>query len=258
MSTPERLWIVLLEDPRLDGPAQARDCLSAILSMNRIDAMVLARRAYGILVEGIGEGQATQLVAALAQNGIEAQALEMAALPSPLPGSLVHNADVVERGLVVQGLRGEEKGTVPWDRVGVVSVGSIRQGRQAERTYRDAYQPVGHGSGMRVSRHTSHTRYREQPPELRAHVLTTDPPYEMRFSEQQMNYDYLGTRLQSASSHNFRTFVLDLVEHSRQARVTDATRSFLDRVIPPRHQFRDDDEFSRYNRWQLCMAMVDR
>lgn len=258
MSSPAQQWLVLLDQPRLADPSRARDCIGAILNMNRIDAMVTAKHAYGILVEGVGQGQATQLVRALAENGVAAQAVGVPELPDPIPGSTVHNADAVDRGLSVQGLHGEEKGTVPWDRVAVVSVGSIPQGRQAERTYRDAYQPIGRGSGMRLSRHASHTQYREQPPEMRVHVVVADPPYDLRFVEQRMNYDYLGERLQSSSSGNFRTFVLDLVAFSRQARVTDATRSFLDRARPPRHEFRDENEFARYNRWQLCMAILGR
>lgn len=258
MTTSAPKWLVLLKQAPLQDRAGARDCLSAVLGVNKIDAMVKARQAYGILAEDIGEGQAQELASALGNFGIEAEAVTVAELPDPIPGAVVHNADAIERGLVIQGLYGKEQGTVPWDRVSVVSVGSIHQERRAEHTHGDAFMPVGRDTGGQVRPSIPHLRYTQPPPELRVHVLTAEPIYELRFTEHKMNYDYLGARLQPNAAANFRLFVLDLVELSQRARVTDSVRSFLERQRPPRHEFRDEDAFTRYNRWHLCLAMLGR
>ena len=256
MST-ESGWIVLLREPKLEDPAPARDCLVAVLKLNRLDAMMQARHAYGILAEGLGQGEATQLAHALTGKGVQADAVDLGNLPRPIPGTQVHNADAIDKGLVVQGLHGEDKGTLPWGRVAVVSVGSIRQGRRAERSRGDAYAPVVHASGARLSRHGPRTQYKAQAPILRVHVLTDEPIYELRFSEHQMNYDYLGPRVQPSAGGNFRMFVTDLVTYGKEAWIADSVRSFLERAHPPRHEF-DEDDFARYNRWHLCMAMLRR
>jgi hypothetical protein len=107
-------------DPRVYGPLVA-----PMLGTTVLEARLAVRKGRGILLEGLKEEDAKALVARLASDGIQAEAVDTLP-PLPLPRKVLqleHGDDLLGTG---------EGEALPWDAIGTVSVGVVARPEHQE------------------------------------------------------------------------------------------------------------------------------
>jgi hypothetical protein len=109
-------------DPRAYGPLVA-----PMLGLTVLEARLAVRKGRGILVEGVKEEDARTLVARLAADGLRAEAVDASSLPFlPPPRKMLQ----LECGDDLLGY-GEGE-ALPWDAIGVVSLGVVARPEHQE------------------------------------------------------------------------------------------------------------------------------
>lgn len=251
--------IVLTHEGEID-PTLIRDVLVQVQGLNRIDAMQAARRATdeGVLTRGVPLGAAKATAAALAKHKIEAIAMPADKVPERPAPERVRNVDCRSKGLAIFDLRAQEVECVPWDRFLLLSVGVIRQPKETKRVHTSGDMgQYGAGLYARPSTASQRPRSRTVEPPPRCELwLATRPPYRwLRFIEEQLNYDYLGKRKQLSATVNFQLLLTDVLRLTPESIVTPATESFIRKDKPGSHDFKSEEDFSRYNTRQLVLAL---
>lgn len=107
-------------DPRTYGPL-----LAPALGVTVLEARMAVRRGSGILAENLPEDEARRLAESLEADGIACWCAPSAALP-PLPAPRrATSVETTDEGLRCALLNQLEPATLPWDRIGVVSIGLV-------------------------------------------------------------------------------------------------------------------------------------
>ena len=107
-------------DPRTYGPL-----LAPALGVTVLEARMAVRRGSGIFAENLPEDEARRLAQSLQADGIEcwcAPSSTLRPLPAPRRATSVLS---IEEGLRCALLGQPEPATLPWDRIGVVSIGLV-------------------------------------------------------------------------------------------------------------------------------------
>ena len=171
------------------------------MGLHPTEAMQWVKRAPGILPWPLAEGEVRELLDALFEQGIAAEARRIDTVPKLSPTRSVHRAAIQADGLSIGGLHGEPAHYVPWAKLELIHGGRIA----ADDEFRDPQGPGWSGAlatglnaiilrGPRPARVRRAQRIARDPtPEL--HLVRTDPLIAFRIVADQMNYSDLGDRL---------------------------------------------------------------
>ncbi|MGQ0633809.1 MAG: hypothetical protein ACT4QC_04300 [Planctomycetaceae bacterium] len=214
--------------------------LERSLGLHATDANIRARSAPGIFPERLSRDAAERLTAAIAEIGLQAQAISEAELPSLDKAVVVHHARCDDAGLTVFELHGRPEAQIAWGNVDVVSVGQVPQ--ETARHYVEAVS-----TSIKAARHTAKVAV-DKPlsPGPEAWIITSRPYQVFRVDHKRMNYEYLGERMSDSATANFRLFIDDVVARAPQAYLTPATRAWLESGSVEDYSFSSTDDLKRY------------
>ncbi|QDV32250.1 hypothetical protein [Tautonia plasticadhaerens] len=225
--------LILFDQP--DDPQALRELFRGVMGLHPTEAMQWVKRAPGILPWPLAEGEVRELLDALYEQGIAAEARRVDTVPKLVPPRSVHRAAVKEDGLSVGGLRGEPAHWVPWAKLELIHGARIA----AEDEFRDPRAPGWSGTlaaglnamilrGPRASRARRASRVVKEPT-TELHLVRQDPLIAFRVVADQMNYSDLGDRLKPSAAENFPVFLADILGRvGGRAHVTDSARALLD------------------------------
>src|SRR4029077_17119522 len=93
-----------------------------------------------------------------------------------------------------------------------------------------------------------HTRAQRIPraPVCEALIVRRDPRIAFRVVENQMNYAYLGDRLNTSAAENFPVFLADLCARAQDAYLTPSTRAILKIDEPGNCEFASSQALMEY------------
>lgn len=225
-ANPARYRLAIASD-NVDQNA-ALPILQRTLGLNAIDARTRLNHVPAVWIEEFDQGVAQSAAAQLQELGIEAAAVPADKIPDLRQVRTLHRVACIASGLVIDSLTNETDQTIPWSRVGLLSIADIvdvhgrTEGRLPDMFYR-------HDPGI--------TDQKALPGDHGLELwILCDPPFEaFRIVADMMNYEYLQERRTSSSSDNFQSFVCDILEHGSNVLLTGSARDFLNR---PTHALR--------------------
>jgi hypothetical protein len=221
--------------------------LTAVLGMQPIDALVVARHAPGILPDQVPPQKAAALVAAINQIGLHAEIVPAGYLPDFEHCETVHHVRNLDAVLQILGLQGEVEASVPWADIELISVGVV----PLEVSKHDEAPRL-----ISAARHTTH-----QPlnvslpagPEL--WIVHRDPLRVLRIDHRRMNYESLGESMTDSATANFRLFLDRLIQHATQAYITPSTRAFLEHGPERLYHFDTPAQLQRDTQFHLLIRL---
>jgi hypothetical protein len=233
---PENDYRLILFDAP-DDPNALRDLFRGVMGLHPAEAMQWVRRAPGILPWPLAEGEARELLDALFEQGIAAEARRVDTVPKLIPPRPVHRAAIQAEGLSISGLHGEPAHYVPWAKLELIHGGRIA----ADDEFRDPQGPgwtdaVASGLNAMILRGPRSPRTRRskriaRDPSAELLLVRTDPLIAFRVAADQMNYSDLGDRLRPSAAENFPVFFGEVVDRASgaNAAVTPSALALLGR-----------------------------
>lgn len=241
---PAQYRLVVFDE--LEDPQPVRDLFGRVLGVHPTDAAQWVARTPGVWPKLLGEADVRRLLDGLYALEVAAEAWRVDAFPDLRRPRIVHEAACLEGGLRITGLRGEPTHWVPWDKVEMIAAGAIAAD-DADRPVTPPGWVNALSTGFRaamgkaprgVRRPRTFRTPRDPVPEVL--IVRRDPLVAFRVVANQMNYGYLGDRLQPATVDNFPLFLGDLLRLAAGAIVTPTTRELLN---PPDEADPDEFEF---------------
>jgi hypothetical protein len=249
----------------IDDPLELREMICGATGMHPTDVVQWLARAPGVWPQPLDEATVRKLLDGLYEHKVAAEAWRSDLFPDLSPPRSVHRAACLDQGLRIDGLRGEPTHWVAWDRVELICAGKV----VAEDEFREVHRarwPSTVVSGIRalalqkprpmerVGR--SHRIPRDPVGEIL--IVRRDPRIAFRVIENQMNYAYLGKRLQTAAAENFPIFLADLCARADQAYLTPSTRAMLEHLDPSEYEFSSSQAILDYATHRLLWSWYRR
>ncbi len=235
-----------------DDPHQLRDLLTVELGINATDAQIQVHNLPGVLPAALPTHRAAKLAEAIRSLGVNATAIPSEEVPVIGKVDTVHHLRCNDQGIEILDHRGELQTAILWQDVALLSVGYVPHESQHQ---------VGPAATLVTQLATSHRS--EQPTSvphdsLDLLIVVENPPRAYRIDHAKFNYHYLGGRMSTSATVNFRWLIQDLVNHAASASLTPATRSFLEHGLARHYQFGSGDEMRRYTIFHLIIRATTK
>ncbi len=251
--------LVILEEVLDKNPRELAGPLAKALGRVRYDVIGALKRNPYIPFKDLTFQAAEAGASCLAGVGVTAAIVDAGRLPPAPKVFTVHNARVEADGLAVQTDLVGRLRTVPWDGIEALSAATVSEtstavgldGGALREEVRMAREAIHDGMGQLIQ------------PEMPGPLSRTDvytvlcllprgADVEMRFRADQFNYDYLGERISTISSENFRIFAGDVLTRARGALVDPRARSLVETGEAP--PVLDKKRLADYNLWLRLRA----
>ncbi len=223
------------------------DGLMALPQMDRATARMQSRLMPGIIPYAYTAEAAELVAAALCQQGMTAEGIPVQNIPDLLHAFQTHHVQLTKTNLEVMDTTDHSQ-AVPWDKIAVISVGSVPSSSPSRFRGPAA---LSAGSSHKAWNEGVHIGGRSRPEAL---IVLSDGQPGFMLASDEMNYEYLGERLSTASTANFRLLLRDIISHAPAAWVTPSTVAFLDHTHDVRTDFKSHDEFRRYTEFQALLS----
>ncbi len=230
-----------------DDPHELRDVLSRELGLSHTDAQIQVHNLPGVLPDVLPTHESAKLAQAIRELGVNATAIPADQVPELSKFTTIHHLCCDQGGLEIIDLRDEIKTTVAWRDVVLLSVGIV------PHRYQHRAGPVPTVATSLATSHSGEHATPVQRGSLELLVIASHPLRAFRIDHAEFNYEYLGDRMSSSGTVNFRWLIQDLVNRAASANVTPATRSFLEHGLARHYEFSSFDELRRYTIFHLII-----
>jgi hypothetical protein len=264
MANPAPRYRLVIFDV-IDDPQALRPMICGATGMHPTDVVQWLARAPGVWPQPLDEPTVRKLLDGLYDFGVAAEAWRADSFPDLSPARTVHRAACLHLGLRIDGLRGEPTHWVPWDRIDLICAGKITMEDEVRDVEPPRWPPTV-VSGIRalafqkprpLERMTRSFRV-PRDPVGEAIVVRRDPRIAFRMVENQMNYAYLGDRLQKSAAENFPVFLADLCASAHRAYLAPSTRALLERRSPEYYEFPSSQALLEYATHRLLWSWYRR
>ena len=237
--------IVVFSVPEDPGPlAQA---LMALPHMDMATAKLQTHLLPGIIPHSFSQGIAAGVAEEIERYGGKAAAVPCGDVPDLTHAHSTHHVRPTDYSL--EALDTSDKlESCPWSAISVISVGVL-----------PSSAPSRFRSPSALSSGSSHRSWNEgvkiaskRRPE--AFIVLSDGQPALNMASDEMNYEYLGGRLSTSSSANFKLLIQDVVSRAKGAWITPSTLAFLEHTPLPRSEFRSHEDFRRYTEFQTLFS----
>jgi hypothetical protein len=183
----------------------------SVPGLTPMDAHILGNDAFGILVKGFSEPQASAMQGALRIEGVETEILDQALLPVLPAKHIVHRLDCTPEHLMI--FDSSSRGfALEWRHVIFIAAGAVRLTEFVrERQRREKISYTGNGLPIRDLDYDLVSR-EEQNIHLIAEIIVVGGTLRYSLQADKFNFDYLGPRKMPETAANFALLVRDLVQ----------------------------------------------
>ena len=230
-----------------DDPHRLRDLLSERLGISATDAQRQVRNLPGVLPSVQPTHQAAQLAEAIRGLGVNATAIPCEEVPQLGKAETIHHLRCGDAGLEIMDLRGELDKLIAWPDIALLSVGFVPHESQHRLS------PTSTVATQLATSHRSEQPTVVQQDSLELLIVAANPFRVYRIDHARFNYEYLGNRMNTSATVNFRLLIKDLVNRASGVSLTPATRSFLEHGLSRHYQFGSADELRRYTVFHLII-----
>ena len=237
--------IVVFSVPEDPGPlAQA---LMALPHMDMPTAKLQTHLLPGIIPHSYSQGVAVGVAEEIERCGGKATAVSADDVPDLTHAHPTHHVRPTDQSL--EAINTSDKlQSCPWSAISVISVGVL-----------PSSAPSRFRSPSALSSGSSHRSWNEgvkiaskRRPE--AFIVLSDGQPALNMASDEMNYEYLGGRLSTSSSANFKLLIQDVVSRAKGDWITPSTLAFLEHTPLPRSEFRSHEDFRRYTEFQTLFS----
>ena len=221
--------------------------LMSLPDMDRATAKLQTHLLPGILPHAYEQPVAITVAEAITRLGVTAMAVSASEVPDVSHVHPTHHVRMTEETLEAFDTS-DNVYSCPWSAVSVISVGVLPS--SAPSRFRSA-STLSNGSSHRSWNSGIRVAAKHRP---EAYIVLSDGQPALSLASDEMNYEYLGDRLVSTSSTNFRVLIQDLVHRATAAWITPSTLAFLEHTPLPRSEFRSHEEFRRYTEFQTQLS----
>ena len=221
--------------------------LMALPDMDRATARLQTHLLPGIIPHSYSQDKAVGVAEEIERNGGKATAVPVGDVPDLTHAHQAHHVRITDVALQAMDTS-DHLHSCPWSAVSVISVGIL-----------PSTSPSRFHSPSALSSGSSHRLWNEgiklaskRRPE--AFVVLSGGQPGLIMASDEMNYEYLGDRLSTSSSANFKLLIQDLVSRATGAWITPSTVAFLEHTPLPRSEFRSHEEFRRYTEFQTLLS----
>ncbi len=269
MPTPAlepRYRLVVFDPINVETEAPAvRDLFCQVTGLHPADAMLWIAKAPGAWPHALSDAQTRALLDGLYELKVAAEAWLVDKFPDLNPIRTIHDAACLPEGFRVKGLRGEPTHWVPWDKVELICAGKI-DAEDEFRAVRPPNWPSAAAAAFRAMTLRNPHPFQRKSRAMRVPrdplgeliLIRQDPRVAFRVIENQMNYAYLGDRLNQSAAVNFPLFLTEIVARSDLAYLTPSTRAFLKKDDPAEFTFPTSNSLADYANLQLLWSWYKR
>ncbi len=257
-------WSVFLLDEKLPLPVETLSLvLQEAMGGIALDHRHTLNLQHGWIARGVEQPVAEQLVALLEERGHPALAKREDRLVGVERRFVVTSGELRESALLIQENLAGSLRAVPWERLAVVSIGSVPVTREKAIRVREETRSVNKmvlmttGIPLKKKKTELVTRFEkvEEKGILVHLVAMEDPALVLEIRPVRFDYHYLGDRIAGTPAENFILFLDDLARFAGGAHWTDMSRRFREGgILEP--EFKDEKDFLRYTRWIIEKTVV--
>jgi len=212
------------------------------------DASVWIHHIPGVLNEDFARDKAENLASAMRSIGLRVSVILRADIPNLHQAIVVLHPCCTDEGLQLIEPAGHSSAVIPWSAMQMVCVGEVAPNvlRRHPPTI-PVIPPTGHHY-QRPAIDVPFTPLHEA-------WITCQPPFpHLRFDQDRMNFEDLGSRQVDSAATNFRQFIQDVIAHAPAVFVPECTRAFLDHDQERQHQFKNSEALLHYATLQTLLA----
>ena len=237
-----------LEKPSVDA---LRDAFRRVSWLTDIDASIMARDAYGIIVENQSYAQAEALSHALASQGIVHRMIDQVQMPELGIRHQLRRMDCMAEGPVIYDPLGRP---IPgrWSDVRLVAAGLVGV-REIQRSVKErtTYRGTGWQGGVVPVTVREISEKQVALDKLIMELYLGDGPTRFRVVADKFHYNYLENRVCMSHADNFALLVRDIARYAPHALFSQGVESLVDDEIttfsyPTEHAFMEE---IRWLRW---------
>ncbi|HET6429922.1 MAG TPA: hypothetical protein VM389_03680 [Phycisphaerae bacterium] len=217
-----------------------RQSFAMVPELTGADAALLARDAFGILVENLSDQAARSIQRGLAAQDVATEIVPTEDLPALPPTKALRRADCLPNSFVVYDALNRPT-LLPWNGVALIAAGMVS--RIQARRIRTETTIHFHGRMPMVIPEFRDREY--EAANMSLEILALDGPTRYHVQPDRFQYGYLGDRLQRTAARNFVLLVRDLMAMAPHASANrgavlmqrDPPESF---AYPSRHAFEEE------------------
>jgi hypothetical protein len=204
-----------LEIPAID---QLKRAFRSIQSLTDIDAYILAKDAYGILVRNLSGDEAAVLRGALEAEGVTTAIVPESSLPVMPPAKFVNRLDCLPEALMI--FDPLNRGfPLEWKHISLIAAGRVRvQNFERLQTERNVLR-FGPRGMPRVETKTDYSTRERSGDQMLLEIFVGQGALRYCGNGEKLLYHYLGERRTNEPLENFSMLVRDLAQHAPQAAV---------------------------------------
>lgn len=205
------------------------------LQLTEIDARIRARNVPGLLPERLSKTSAERVVAAVSRLGSDAEVVRSEDIPDLQHAPKAHHVRCTPAALEVAPDTGDAIERISWERVALISVADVPLGTSHHYV---APRTVMFRGTPRKNDAESSTVVRG--PEL--WLVFVAPFGVLHVDHREMNYEYLGSRMTSSATTNFRELLADLRRHAPGALLTPPAQAFINHGSVEEYRFETPEQ----------------
>ena len=230
-----------------DDPEPLAQALMALPHMDMATAKLQTHLLPGIIPHSYNQAVAVSVAEEIERCGGKATAVSAGDVPDLTHAHPTHHVRPTDQSLEAMDTS-DKLQSCPWSAISVISVGVL-----------PSSAPSRFRSPSALSSGSSHRSWNEgvkiaskRRPE--AFIVLSDGQPALNMASDEMNYEYLGGRLSTSSSANFKLLIQDVVSRAKGAWITPSTLAFLEHTPLPRSEFRSHEDFRRYTEFQTLFS----
>ncbi|MBI4676635.1 MAG: hypothetical protein HY748_03555 [Elusimicrobia bacterium] len=259
-------YSVLLRGPELPETARLAQALAAHRRIMFADAARQAREAWGIMGEGMEEGEGKALAAALDAAGLPSVVLP-SGLVEELPAPAAACAMEIEPDGLAMAAKTGERSLILWNRLALVAAAgykevTVRKVKVCEGPSM-AQKAAGLGLMMtgipiRLGGKRTETDKVVETAELVffLELFERKPLRRFRVDAQDFSYACLGERMQYGATENFRTLIETVASKACRATLNRGSRDLIGRKPVAAMGYDSLANLERESRWRLTLESL--
>ncbi|HSG68998.1 MAG TPA: hypothetical protein VLA12_01210 [Planctomycetaceae bacterium] len=230
-----------------DSPQDLAPAFSEQLGLNLIDARIQIHHLPGLLKPSLDRSAADRLTEEIHKAGGYAVVVNHELVPDLSHPTPLHHVRCVDEGLEIVSLEGERQLILDWNELTLLNIGVL----PLEITrHENVDVPVVHSAPHSQDVRTEIQTMRG--PE--AWLIADDPLRCWVIKQTEMNYEYLGERMQTSASLNFRLLIDDIIARAKHLYLTPPARAFTGHGLFRHYAFDSDDELRENTLFHLLIC----